>query len=379
MRSSRSPGSAPPNSSRPERVPAVYALLRLLPPEAAHRLTLRALAAGFGGRARSPDPPILAQRLWGRDFPNPIGIAAGFDKDARVPAALLRLGFGFVEVGTVTPRPQPGNAKPRIFRLAADGALINRLGFNSGGLDGLVARLRQRRRELGIVGVNVGRNRDSSDAVADYVEGVRRAAPLADYLVVNVSSPNTPGLRDLQARAALEALLRAVAAARERSGAGPPLLVKIAPDLTPEERADIAGVALAANVDGIVIANTTVARPAGLRSRAASEAGGLSGRPLFAPSTALVGEMYRLTGGRLPLVGVGGVASAEDAYAKIRAGAALVQLYTALVFAGPPLLGQIKSGLAALLRRDGFASVGEAIGADHAKLGAASADGDRAT
>ena len=340
-------------------------LLRALPPETAHWVTLLGLAAGLGGRQRNSDPPILAQRLWGLTFPNPIGIAAGFDKDAQVPEALLDLGFGFAEVGTVTPRSQPGNPRPRVFRLEADAALINRMGFNSGGLDPLLARLR-RRRGRGVVGVNVGKNRDSTDAVADYVEGVRRTAALADYLVVNVSSPNTPGLRDLQAPAALDRLLQAVLAAREASGVRSPLLVKIAPDLDEEERADIAAVALAVGIDGIIVSNTTVARPPGLRSPHAGEAGGLSGRPLFAPSTALLAEMYRLTRGRLPLIGVGGVASAADAYAKIRAGASLVQLYTALVFAGPALLGRIKTGLADLLRRDGFASAAAAVGADHA-------------
>jgi dihydroorotate dehydrogenase len=362
----------------PDLYPLLRPLLRALPPETAHRLTLTALAAGLGGRARAADPPILAQHLWGREFPNPIGIAAGFDKDALVPDALLRLGFGFVEIGTVTPLPQPGNPRPRVFRLNEDAALINRLGFNSGGLDRLVARLHRRRGGAGIVGVNLGKNRDSTDAAADYVEGVRRTAALADYLVVNVSSPNTPGLRDLQARAVLEALLRQLLAARAEAGANAPLLVKIAPDLSPEERQDIAAVALATGIDGIVVANTTVARPPGLRGRHAAEAGGLSGRPLFAPSTALLGDIYRLTQGRLKLVGVGGVASAEDAYAKIRAGASLVQLYTALVFAGPALLGDIKAGLARLLRRDGFASVADAVGADHAKLGAEAAHPDRA-
>jgi dihydroorotate dehydrogenase len=349
----------------PELYGLVRPLLRALPPETAHRLSLAALAAGLGRTAAAPDPPILRQRLWNRDFPNPVGIAAGFDKDAQAPEALLRLGFGFVEIGTVTPRPQPGNPKPRVFRLSTDGALINRLGFNSGGLEAALTRLARRRRETGIVGVNVGKNRDSTDAVADYVEGIRRAAPLADYLVVNVSSPNTPGLRDLQSRAALAELLVAVLAARDGSGARPPLLVKIAPDLSREERADIAAVALSTGIDGIIVSNTTVARPPGLRGKAAGEAGGLSGRPLFAASTALLGDIHRLTEGKLPLIGVGGVASAADAYAKIRAGASLVQLYTALVFAGPALLGEIKTGLAALLHRDGFASVAEAVGADH--------------
>jgi dihydroorotate dehydrogenase len=351
----------------PDLYPLIRSLLRVLPPEAAHRLTLAGLAAGLGGRAPAADPPALAQRLWGRDFPNPIGIAAGFDKEARAPDALLRLGFGFAEIGTVTPRPQPGNPKPRVFRLEADAALINRLGFNSGGLDRVVARLagRSRRGSAGaIVGINLGKNRDSADLVADYAEGVRRTAALADYLVVNVSSPNTPGLRELQARGALEALLRALLAARAETGSAPPLLVKIAPDLTPEERADIAAVALVTGIDGIIVSNTTVARPPGLISSQAGEAGGLSGRPLFAPSTAVLADMYRLTGGGLPLVGVGGIADAEDAYTKIRAGASLVQLYTALVFAGPDLLHRIKAGLAELLRRDGFASVAEAVGVD---------------
>ncbi len=352
----------------PDPYPLFRPLLRALPPETAHRVTLAALAAGLGGQRSTPDPPVLAQRLWGRDFPNPIGIAAGFDKDSRVPDALLRLGFGFVETGTVTPRPQPGNPKPRVFRLDADAALINRLGFNSGGLDKLVARMTARvgrARTGGIVGINLGRNRDSIDAVADYVEGVRRTAALADYLVINISSPNTPGLRDLQAHAALEALLRRVLSARDETGAHPPLLVKIAPDLSSDECSDIAAVALAAGIDGIIVSNTTVARPSGLRSRHASEAGGLSGRPLFEQSTAVLRDIYRLTQGRLKLIGVGGVASAADAYAKICAGAALVQLYTALVFAGPALLGDIKTGLAELLRRDGFASVADAVGADH--------------
>jgi dihydroorotate dehydrogenase len=355
----------------PDFYPLVRPLLRALPPETAHRLTLMALAAGLAGASRIPDPPELRQRLWGLDFPNPIGVAAGFDKDAHAPDALLRLGFGFVEEGTVTPRPQPGNPRPRVFRLEADGALINRMGFNSGGLNTVVRRLTERRR-LGIVGVNLGKNRETSDAAADYIECVRRVAGLADYLVVNVSSPNTPGLRDLQARAVLDTLLRQLLAARDETGSRAPLLVKIAPDLSSEERRDIAAVALATQIDGIVVANTTVARPPGLRSAAAAETGGLSGRPLFEPSTALLAEMFRLTEGRLPLIGVGGVASAADAYAKIRAGASLVQLYTALVFAGPGLLGRIKSGLAALLRRDGFASVTEAVGADHARVAAVS-------
>ncbi len=341
-------------------------MLRRLSCEAAHGLSLRGLETGLGrfcvGRAATrPDPPILKQRLWDRDFANPIGLAAGFDKDARVPDAMLRLGFGFVEVGTVTPRPQPGNPRPRLFRLDQDRAVINRMGFNSGGLDLAADRL-SRRTGSGIVGVNLGKNRDSTDAAADYEKGIRRMAPLADYLVVNISSPNTPGLRDLQARSALDALLRRLTAARDTTGRRVPLLVKVAPDLSPAECSDIAEVALDSGIDGLIIANTTVERPAGLVSRHAGESGGLSGRPLFAPSTAILADIYRLTRGRLPLIGVGGVASAADAYAKIRAGASLVQLYTALVFDGPSIAGRIKQELAEFVRRDGFASVAEAVG-----------------
>jgi len=343
--------------------------LRRLPREAAHELTLRALELGFGGflgafAARGPDPPVLAQRLWGLDFANPVGLAAGYDKDARVPDAMLHLGFGFVEVGTVTPRPQPGNPKPRLFRLEQDQAIINRMGFNSGGLDAACGRLSRRIRSW-IVGVNLGKNRDTDDVAGDYAEGILRTARLADYLVVNVSSPNTPGLRELQHRAKLGSLLERLISVREETGCRVPLLVKIAPDLTSEECGDIAQVALDSGIDGLIVSNTTVERPPGLLGRHAHEAGGLSGRPLFAPSTALLAEMYRLTQARLPLIGVGGISSAEEAYAKIRAGASLVQLYTALVFRGPDLVGQIKSGLACLLRRDGFVSITEAVGTAH--------------
>ena len=353
-----------------DEIPSFYRLIRpilhRLPAEAAHELSLRALELGAGrlfgsSGVAEPDPPVLAQRLWGRNFANPIGLAAGFDKDARVPDAMLGLGFGFVEVGTVTPRPQPGNLKPRLFRLEQDHAIVNRMGFNSGGLDAACGRLARRTRR-DTVGVNLGKNRDSLDAVADYAEGIRRAARLADYLVINVSSPNTPGLRELQRRATLASLLERLLEVREETGCRVPLLVKIAPDLTSQEREDIAHVALETGIDGLIVSNTTIERRPALVSSQAQQAGGLSGRPLFAASTALLAEMYRLTQGRLPLIGVGGIASAEDAYAKIRAGASLVQLYTALVFAGPALVGQIKSGLASLLARDGFASIAEAVG-----------------
>ena len=341
-------------------------LLRMLPPETAHRASIVALRAGIVPRAAEADPQSLGINLWGRRFPNPVGLAAGFDKNAEVPDAMLRFGFGFVETGTVTPRPQPGNPKPRLFRLAGDGALINRLGFNNEGLDAVRVRLAARRGGRGLVGANLGKNKDSTDAVADYVAGVRALAPLADYLVVNVSSPNTPGLRDLQRKASLLALIAALKSARAETAPTdpPPLLLKIAPDLSEGERAEIAEAALETGIDGLIISNTTVARPPELKSRHAREAGGLSGRPLLAASTALVAEMRRLTRGRLPLVGVGGIASGADAYAKIRAGASLVQLYSMLVYEGPGLVTRIKSDLAAFLARDGFASIADAVGAD---------------
>ena len=341
-------------------------LVRLLPPELAHRMTLRALALGLAPARAEPDPPSLAIALWGRAFPNPVGLAAGFDKNAEVPDAMLSYGFGFVETGTVTPRPQAGNPAPRLFRLTEDRALINRLGFNNEGIEAAASRLEARRGRPGLIGANIGKNRDSADTIADYVAGVTALAPSVDYLVVNVSSPNTPGLRDLQRKATLTALIARLREARQAVVAGtpPPLLLKIAPDLSPAERVEIAEAALETGIDGLVVANATIARPPDLRSRYARETGGLTGPPLFAPSTALLAEMRRLTGGRVTLIGVGGLASGADAYAKIRAGASLVQLYTALVYEGPGLVRRIKSDLAALLARDRFASVAAAVGAD---------------
>jgi dihydroorotate dehydrogenase len=287
---------------------------------------------------------------------------------------MLRFGFGFVETGSVTPSPQPGNPKPRLFRLPEDGAVINRFGFNNRGIEATAARLAARRGRPGIVGANIGKNRDSTDAVADYERGVTVLAPLADYLVVNVSSPNTPGLRDLQRRSSVAELIDRLAAARRRAAPDrpPPLLLKIAPDLAPEDRAEIADVVLASGIDGLIVSNTTVARPPSLQSPYAHEPGGLSGKPLFEPSTALLAEMHRLTQGRVPLVGVGGISSGADVYAKIRAGASLVQLYTALVYEGPDLVRRIKRDLAELLRRDGFARVGDAVGRDAAGFSARS-------
>ncbi len=339
-------------------------LLRALPPETAHRMTIRALAAGLAPKRAAIDPPSLAVTLWKRHFPNPVGLAAGFDKDAEVCDAMLGFGFGFVEAGTVTPRPQPGNPPPRLFRLSEDAALINRFGFNSEGLPAVAARLRARAGRGGIVGANIGKNRDTQDAIGDYVQGVAMLAPLSDYLTINVSSPNTPGLRNLQRKSMLSRLVDRVMAARQAtvSRDAPPLLIKIAPDLTSEERRDIALVALASGIDGIIISNCTVARPATLKSVHAPEPGGLSGPVLFGPATELLAEMYRLTGGKLPLVGTGGISSGEDAYTKIRAGASLVQLYTALVYHGPGLVERIKRDLAQLLARDGYPSVAAAVG-----------------
>ena len=343
--------------------------LRLLDPETAHGVTLKALAAGLAPRETEAEDPILATRLWSCDFPNPLGLSAGFDKNAEVIAPMLQLGLGFVEVGSITPRPQPGNPRPRIFRLPEDGAVINRLGFNNEGLEAARVRLAAFRAQQesgqhrGIVGVNLGKNKDTEDAAADYELGAAALGPLADYLVVNVSSPNTPGLRALQGREELAALLTRVAAALPDPA--PPLLLKIAPDLTAEDKQDIAAVCLDQAVAGIIATNTTIERPATLKGKARGEAGGLSGRPLFGPSTAVLADLYRLTEGRIPLIGVGGVSSGADAYRKIRAGASLVQLYTALIYRGPAQVARIKRELAGLLREDGFDSVAAAVGADH--------------
>jgi dihydroorotate dehydrogenase len=356
-------------------MPNLYQIARpvlwRLPTESAHRVALCALRAGLGifvttKTARAASPPILRQQLWNLTFPNPIGVAAGFDKDGFAPDKILKLGFGSVEVGTVTPKEQRGNVGDRLFRLDQDAAIINRMGFPSRGLSLVVTRLnRGSRRGQGILGVNLGKNRKTVDAVVDYAEGIRRTAALADYLVINISSPNTPGLRDLQRREPLEALLRQLIAVRNAGKQRPPLLVKIAPDLAEEELADVAAVASATGIDGIIIANTTTNRPETLQSISSNKQGGLSGPPLFSRSTELLGSMYRLTNGRIPLIGVGGVNSAESAYAKIRAGASLVQLHTALIFHGMNLIAELKSGLVQLLHADGFTNISQAVGADH--------------
>lgn len=337
-------------------------LLARIDAESAHRLAIHALRIGLVPADRGVDDPVLATTAWGQPFPNPIGLAAGFDKNAEVPDAMLRAGFGFVEIGTVTPRPQPGNPRPRLFRLAEDRGVINRMGFPGEGLDDVLRRLKVRPR-VGLVGVNVGANKDSADRAADYAACVAAMAPWADYLVCNVSSPNTPGLRDLQGRTDLLRLLNGALAARGKHS-DVPLLVKIAPDLSEGDVEDVAGAALEAGIDGMIVGNTTVSRPADLRSPRRTEGGGLSGSPLRDLSTSVLHCAARAVRGRLILIGCGGIASGVDAYAKIRAGATLVQLYTALVFGGPGLVRTIKAELAALLKRDGFSSVSQAVGAD---------------
>lgn len=346
-------------------------LLRLLDPETAHGVAIWALKHGVVRGSANPDDPLLSIRVWDLAFSNPIGLAAGFDKDAEVIDAMLAFGFGFVEAGTVTPLPQPGNPKPRLFRLDEDQGVINRFGFNSHGLGEFAARLAKRRRTgaRGMVGANVGRNRHALDAAGDYVTGIERVCGLADYLVCNISSPNTPGLRGLQARAQIEELITRVLDARRRAAPDPsrlpPLLAKVGPDLDERQLRDIAEVAVATRIDGLIVGNSTVDRPASLRSRHRNEAGGLSGQPLTGKATSCLAAMHRFTEGRLPIIGCGGVASGADAYARIRAGASLVQLYSALVFHGPELVDGIKRELAERLRADGFKTVSDAIGADH--------------
>ena len=345
---------------------ALYPLVRplafALDAERAHRLTIRALKLLPPGRPAEADP-ALSIRLAGLDFPNPVGLAAGFDKDAEVYREMLGFGFGFVEVGTVTPLPQVGNPKPRLFRLAEDRAVINRMGFNNQGQAATLARLEKRDRRGGLVGVNIGANKDSaagSAAVADYAAGVRAMLGVADYLTVNISSPNTPGLRGLQDKGALDELLAAVIEAR---GAGPPVFLKVAPDLDAEAIGDVARVAIDRKVDALIVANTTVSRPV-LRSRHRAEVGGLSGAPLKALALERLRDFRRATGGAMPLIAVGGIENGVDAFDRIRAGASLVQLYTALVYRGPGLAQAINAGLKRQMARHGFARLTDAVGTE---------------
>lgn len=354
------------------------ALRYILDGEQAHRAAILAAKMGLTPKQRTEDPPVLRTELFGRAVCNPIGLAAGFDKDGEAVAGLFGGGFGMVEIGSVTPKPQPGNPKPRVFRLPEDGAVINRYGFNSCGHDESKAHLTAFRQSSAsqvasakgqLLGINLGKNKTSEDADADYCAGVRALGSLADYLVVNVSSPNTPGLRNLQQRTQLASLLKAVLKERDAmpadaNGKRPPLLLKVAPDLTASQMDDIAAVALQEKVDGLIVSNTTISRE-GLTGAAKGETGGLSGKPLLEKSTQVLGELYQRTGGKVTIIGVGGVSCGKDAYAKIRAGASAVQLYTSLVYGGPPLVPKVKRELAELLKADGYACVTDAVGADH--------------
>ena len=340
--------------------PLIRPLAFTLDAERAHRLTIKALK--LVPPRRPPDfPDSLRTRVAGIDFPTPIGLAAGFDKDAEVAAQMLSQGFGFVEVGTLTPRAQQGNPRPRLFRLREDGAVINRLGFNNGGQPLAYGRLAECMHLPGIIGVNIGANKDSLDRIADYASGVRAMAPVARYLTINISSPNTPGLRQLQDEGALKALLQAVNEVRPKDG--PPIFLKVAPDLGEGEPDQIVRVAIQHGVDAIIVANTTVSRPP-LKSRHAKEQGGLSGAPLKPLALKALREFRAASGGEMPLIGVGGIATAEDAWERIRAGASLVQLYTAMVYEGPGIALRIARGLAQILKREGFANIAEVVGTE---------------
>ena len=335
-------------------------VLRRLPAETAHRAAINGLKIAPPAQAASSDPRLAVEVL-GLKFPNPLGLGAGFDKNAEVPGAMLRLGFGFVEVGTLTPRPQAGNARPRLFRLHEDAAVINRYGFNNEGFER--ARARLERRPPGLIGVNLGANKDAADRVEDYALGVRTFAGVADYLTINISSPNTPGLRDLQRREALDDLIARVVEARDETEPRRPLMLKIAPDLDASGLEDIVATALTRRIDGLIVSNTTLARPATLTSRNRGESGGLSGRPLFTPSTRLLARAYLLTGGAMPLIGSGGVEDSETALAKIEAGANLVQLYTGFALKGHGVVEAILEGLSRAVETRGLNRIGELVGA----------------
>lgn len=340
-------------------------MLRLLAPETAHGLALFALKHHLLPKKKTVLDPILSQKIWGLDFVNPVGLAAGFDKNADVPNAMMDQGFGFVEIGSVTPKAQPGNPQPRLFRLSEDQAVINRMGFNNEGIEAVKARLAVRPAK-GVLGVNLGKNKTQEDALADYRLGVSELGPYSDYMVINVSSPNTPGLRALQNPEHLQALLDGVIACRDalEQKTKPPVLLKVAPDLTDEDRTDIVATAIRCKIDGLIVSNTTIARPDSLQSRYKSETGGLSGQPLFEPSTEILKDFARTIDGRFPVIGVGGIASADQAYQKILAGACLVQLYSALIYHGTDLVEDINQGLAERLKADGFSHISHAVGRD---------------
>lgn len=351
-------------------------LIRMLDAEQAHTVAVWAASLGLAPKDWTMDDHVLATTVFGLRFSNPVGLAAGFDKHAEAVDGLMDTGFGFVEIGSVTPEPQAGNPKPRMFRLTEDEGVINRCGFNSHGLKAVQQRLKKREASpmvgrAGLLGINVGKNKLSEDASADFCKGIRTLGCYGDYLVVNVSSPNTPGLRDLQRVTAIREVITSAMAARDKvreSTGNPaplPLLVKIAPDLSENEKKAIASVVVKTKVDGLIVSNTTVSRPSHLKSANKQEGGGLSGRPLAALATETIRDMYRLTDGKVPLIGVGGVGTGQDAYEKIRAGASLVQVYSLLVYRGPGAVPGIKAELAALLKGDGFSCVADAVGADH--------------
>lgn len=342
----------------------------LLGPERSHAMAIQALKSGLYPRARNNNHRLEIE-VFGLKFPNPLGIAAGFDKNAEVPDAILNMGLGFAEIGTVTPKPQRGNPRPRVFRLADEHAVINRLGFNNQGHDVVCGRLMQRAHRPGIVGVNIGVNKDSPDRIADFIVGIRGFYDLASYFVINISSPNTPGLRNFQTKKNLTQLMKRVLAERamliQEQGRTIPILFKISPDLADEDLADIAKICLKQKIDGVIISNTTITRE-NVSGARAKEQGGLSGSPLFALSTAKLAQFYLLTKGKIPLIGVGGIDSPETAYAKIKAGASLLQLYTGLIYQGFDLIGEIKHGLVAQLEADGHKTITEAVGKDAKNL-----------
>lgn len=358
-------------------MPDLYRLARpflfRIDAEKAHNLTLKALRAGLVPPVQRVSDPALETTLWDRKFPNPVGLAAGFDKNAAVIGPMLGLGFGFVETGTVTPKPQDGNPKPRVFRNAQSESVINAMGFPNGGAETFKRNfgefLERRPRPSGVIGINIGMNKGQTDPAKDYRSLVRSLGPLADYLTVNISSPNTPGLRDLQRRDALLDLLGAIMDERARACGSnpPPLLVKLAPDLTDAQQKESAAAALEAKIDGLILTNTTTGRPASLPDAFSSRPGGLGGKPLCTASTKIIHNFYKLTGGKLPIIGVGGISGPQDAYDKIRAGASLVQFYTALVFQGPCVVRKINTGLIDLMKRDGFVRIGQAVGAGHVR------------
>jgi dihydroorotate dehydrogenase len=340
-------------------------LIRLLPAEMAHNLSIAVLKTGLVPSQKRLEDPILEITLWGMKFSNPIGLAAGYDKNAEVSDALFKQGFGFVEIGTVTPQPQHGNSKPRLFRLIEDEAVINQMGFNNSGMCQVAKNLTRRRNRDGIIGVNLGKNKTTENVSIDYEKETLILGPLSDYLVINVSSPNTPGLRALQSRFTLENLIEKVQHNLNKLTQQPPLLLKISPDLNDKDLYDIAEVAKKTKLDGLIVTNTTITRPYGLHSFNKTKTGGLSGAPLFELSTKILREIYSVTNGCIPLIGVGGITTGAQAYSKIRAGASLIQLYTTLIYHGMSQITKIKYDLGRLLRRDGFQKLTDAIGADH--------------